>query len=521
MTRFRYYLDFGSGYQLVNVYNNNLQLVSDKSISLSFETKKLKGDITFVGINANQAFAKRAAGYFIPFKIEENVNNVWHVLYECYADIRGDYLYQSKLLKIDNFKTKASIYDKIISGLNNKFTLRNNIPFYSISQNVTSKRLDIYSIPTSLSYATYMNQYTLEGEPVTLNADPRWVNFRYYSTTGTTPNLVHRYSIQSFDYLPGIVDGWNGYNPINYQDTIVWVKDTPPPDPYTDELFNTTLLRRSHSLTDTLNYLVNGLDSSVSFLQLHANQLNLNADYQYLGYSDDFNLNEVKDIQISLKEIFDFLLIFYNNAWYVESGYLKFKTAPYFLFNSILDLTTKQIDKDKITFVYDPMPDKEIWKSQDVSLEPWVISYFQKNILTDNITFEYVSPFLHDFWYLKKKLAPSGKFAFFPFINSIQTIPTFKDLYDLYAGQSGYSEYAPFYIKSDASQLYGNVRPDVYDTRPIYKYEFDINLTSYYNFDLFQKINFANGNSGYLNKYTINLKNGIAKFEVHFDTLNF
>lgn len=523
MEKFRYYIDLGSGYVLIDVYKNNLSLKVDKSDSLIFEAKNLSGSISFLGQTAVDCFDNRTILYYVPFKIEEYNGSAWNTLLECEADIRGEYLRLSKVMTISKFQQTATENTSILAALKTPYKLAGLVQNRQISQTITSTRLDVYSIPTSLTPGAYTLSYTLEGYAVTLEVDVRWANFRYYSTTGVSPNLIHRYSIQSFDYLPGYDEGWNLYFKMLFDGDTYWAKSAVPPVTYAEETFASVLLQRPHRLDDVLYLLINGIDSGLTFDNTDSGDL-FDATQYYIGYTDECNLAEVKGLDFTLETLFKFLLEFYNLGWYIEGTKLKFRERPYIYYNSTLDWSVETVNWDSVKMAYNPIPDREKWEFADKTLDRHYISYFDKGVKTDDLVNNYISPFAHDFFVLKQQSAPSGMHIWIQWDGSTVTVRDPKYLFDLTKGSSAhlFSEYDPWYIKIDPSQSFVNLPPDVYFTRPIYSVKHKKWIDDYSAFDLFSKIDIDGdtvNNEGYLNSYVIDLNSGVAEFDLWFKKL--
>ncbi len=522
MDKFRYYIDLGSGYVLVDVYDNKLKLKPSKKDSWAVESKELTGSIIILGDTAEDAFNKKTTNYFVPFKIEEYNGTAWNDLFECNADIRGEYLRNTKSLLINSFPEAITDLSSLIGALDTSFrTTDLGLSPNGVAQTITSTRLDIFSNPTDLAQAAYIAAFDLEGNAINVDVDTRWNYFRFYSTAGSSPNWIHKYSARSFNYRPGSMNFQREYVKIQQGDTNSWVKL--PPVVYSEESWTPVLSVVSYRLDLFLDAVVSGIDSSLAFDGTDQGDTNFDSQKCYLGDGNEFNGSDVIGIKFTLKKLFNFFMNFYDMSWYLDGTDLKFRNNALLYFNSTLDWSDETIDNDSITMAYKPMPDREKWAYADASIERLIISYFDKGIKTDNVEFNNGTDMVHDFYTLLQEDKSANKLVWIVLstVGSIVQIDTPRDLWDAYIGKHTYAEYVPWRVTPDPSDAYISDEPDNWNTRPIYSLKHDKWIDDYSAFDLFSKITInGSSNIGYLNNYEIDLNSGIGTFDIWFNSIN-
>lgn len=515
MDKFRYSIDLGSGYVLTEVHDNKLKLVPSKTNSLRVETKKLTGSIVFAGDNAENAFNLRTTNYLVPFLIEEWNGSSWNDLFECNADLRGQYLRNSRTLTIDTFEEAESVLSIFLGSLQKSYkTTDLGLSPNGVAQTITSTRLDILSNPTALTQAAYIAAFDLEGNAINVEVDTRWNYFRFYSTSGSSPNWIHTYSARSFNYRPGSMNFQREYVKIQQGNTNSWVKL--PPVSYTEESWTPVLSVVSYRLDLFLDAIVSGIDSSLSFDFADAGDF-INTNYRYIGDGDEFNGSDIKGIEFTLQKLFDFFQNYLNYSWYIDSNKLKFKSNAWKFSNSLLDWSSETVSNDDVVYAYNPMPDRERWKMGDESLDRFLISYFDKDIKTSNNELDYSTDMVHDFWTLLQEGKSAGKLVWIE-LNSgtgVVVVNTMQDFFDSSLIGASFSSYARFIIPTDPSSVYSIVPLGQSDTRPVIRLKHNKWIDDYSAFDLLVRINTDFG-LGYLNSYEIDLNTGIGTFDLWY-----
>jgi hypothetical protein len=546
MDKFRYYIDLGSGYQLIDVYDNTLELLVDKSVSDMIASKELTGGISFVGQLAEDTFAKRLTGHKVPFKIEEYNGTTWNLLHECYVDIRGKYQRLSRKISLDSFQEFDKPETKIIEALKTRFNLRDLVVFtQKITFDSDSSLFNIYSDPTSLSEVDYKKFTDIEGRYTSPRfEDPRWDYFYLVGSTGVSPNIVYQWACKSFDFNPNELEG---YDKINYKGLNKWVTVTLLGDPV--DTINTVFTVENFRLTDVFNAILTAVGSSITYFDIYGegfDSINI-----YIGDSTEIANDSGQGLEITLSQIFDLLRNYHRTAWYIDDSIpsnliLKFKWDPLYFFDNTIDWTSETINTDRVEFSDPPLPDIEFFSfldqnrhdlivanssfSNTFSYSSLTLSYFDKGVPTDNNIIDKSVDFYADILGIKRADIESGKPIWINYDLALEQF-TVKDSRDLYSASDGvtfggangerYSEYTPLYVdNTDKSGPYINAISTNSNTRPIYEMIYNKFINDYSNLSLFSKILFSNSNVGYLNKYIINLKTGQARFFVRFKEIN-
>jgi len=513
--RYKYYLDFGTGYELIEIYNNSLKLKSWKELSLMIESKQLLGSFSLIGSAAERAFNIRTSDYYLPFKIEAFNGTSWNLLHECNVDLRGKYNRLSKTLEVTKFKERNRIESEVASSLDN--TLKTNqlgVFRRGISKTYASTKLEILGVNTDLDKDAYKNSYDIEGNSVSYY-DTRWDYFLWQETIGVSPNLQHVYATRKFDIKPQLNGTTNGYNEILYNSNYIWVKL--PPDPYTNESWIDFLIKESYRLDEVLNAIVSGINSSLSFDSADSGVTNWDSLNSYLGDGNEFDGKKIQGIKFTLGKLFNFWKTFYNIDWFIDNNKLKFQNNPYKYYSTSLDWSDDSIYIDEVSFIKDILPDAEEWGFLDTSLDRYYLSYFKKGVETSNNVLKYGVDILHDIITLQEGGLSGNKLIWITLDsggNAFVRSP--KQLFELYSKDRVYSEYAPYEVPINPSSAY--IPLASFDTQPIYKVKINKVINDYSSFDLFSKITISGGNVGYLNEYEIDLNTGIATFYIFFST---
>jgi hypothetical protein len=513
--KYRYYLDFGSGYQLVEIYNNSIVVRSEKKYSLVEETKTVSGSMEIYGQDAEDAFNLRDDNYYIPFKIEEYNGTSWNTLVESNADIRGEYLRKSKRLTINNFveaETNASI---LAASLTKTFSTADlGVSTTNISVSITSTRLDITSGPTALTPTQYAAAFNIENQQVT-TTDTRWNYFRWYTTTGSSPSWIHTWSARSFDYRPGSQDNQNGYTRIIYQSKGRWVEY--PPATYSDSTFSANLMTETYRFDLFLDDVLSAIDSNFGFDYTDAGDWTITNTF-YIGNGNDPSNDPIEGIEYNLESIFEFVRNYYNYDWYFDGNDLKFEYRPYIHYNSIQDWSDSFDNLDEIGFGYNPMPDRERFQLGDASLDRFLVSYFDKGINTDDNEINYRSELMHDFYTLLEGDLSKDKLVWIIYSSGTVTVNSLQTFFNSAGIYNSFCQYDRFIVPTDPSSSYSTIPKSASDTRPIYSIKHKRIIDDYSAFDLFTRITTGYGN-GYINSYDLELNTNIATFDIWMPTL--
>lgn len=540
MDKFRFSIDIGSGYNLIDVYENTLKLVVKRGVSDMIESKELTGGISFIGQLAENIYSRRTVGYKWPFKIEEYNDSTWNILHECYVDIRGEYSRLSRKLTLDSFKEFDKPETKIIAALKQKFNISDlgNTP-QTVTQDASSKLLTIYSLPTSFTQTNYKTYYDIEQKYTSPRySDTRWGYFYHVGTTGTSPNLIHEYACNSFDYNPDL----DGYDKISLNGVNYWVIVTASGDP-ADIITDSVICKRNYTLEDTIAAISESINN-IRFSNIYGN--GFSANNILIGNSSEFKNENSFDLELSLSEIFNLIRIIYCSAWYVDDGFIKFIWKPLEFYNNTIDWTTETLNVDNVDYSDSPAPDTEFFsfidadRTYDIYLNPSFtssfnystlnVSYFEKGIPTDENVEDYSLGFYADLLALKKNDIESNKPVLISY-NITNKLLFINDSRDYYLGGNAltfggknnerYSQYAPYYVNNpDKSQDYNDVPLLTTGTRPIYEIKYNKWLNDYSTLSLFTRILFNNNNEGILNSYEIDMNTGNALFYIRFKEIN-
>ena len=517
MDKFRFKINIGSGLTVVEVSDNQLTLKVEKYPSPAVESKKLSGSIKFTGSTAASIFAYRTTNYYVEFSIEEYYSAAWHLLHTCNVDIRGVYEREKKVLTVSKFINKSGTHEALESGLKNKFkTNELGVSNSEINDSVTSSRLNVYSNPTSLSESDYRAAFSLEGEASPPNDILRWTFFEYYATTGSSSNLVHQYSARAFTYAVA------SYTEIVFQTLTYWVKK--PPATYSNETLSVIQMSAALKFSDVLDALVSGIDSTLSYDSTDDGAMPVNTAECYIAFTNEFNGAEIEGIDITLGELFDFIKNYYYVSWYISSSKVKFWVDSFRIYDNTLDWSTETANWDNVSFAYNPMPDQELFAFQDETLDRLLISYFDKEIVTDNVLFDYTNKFYHDFFQLKKGSAPNNKLIWITAPSGNIAVKDPDDYWTDYDGTDEvFTEQGIYKIPTDPADAFTAVASSSLVARPIYSIKHQKWIDEYANFTVFNRIYLdgnTGNNTGYLNSYEIDLNTGIGTFDIWLNTLD-
>lgn len=540
MDKFRYYINLGTGYNLIDVYDNKIKTVIERGESDLIESRELSGSLSFVGQLAEDIFNKRSTLYKIPFKIEEYNGTIWQTFHECYVDIRGGYQRLSRVAIITKFREFDKPETKILAQLKQTFNISElgNSPL-QVLQDIVSQLLTIDSLPTSLNQTDYKTYYNIESNYTSPRySDNRWKYFYHVGTTGTSPNLIHQYACNSFDFDPLL----DGYDKINLNGVNYWVIITVSGDPL-DIITDSIVCEQNYGLTNTLNSICQAIDSTVNFSALYAN--GFSAVNTYIGNTSEFLNEDSEGIEISLENIFKLLRTIYSVDWYIDAGFLKFAWKPLEYYIDTIDWSLETINVNNIDFS-ENKPDLEYFsfldkdRKYDIYVNPSLsssfkystlnLSYFEKGIPTDNNIIDYSLDWYADLFALKKSEPESTKPVLIIYDYTLKTL-TINDSKDYYLAGNGltfggkncerFSQYNPFYVNHpDKSQAYNVATSPSNDNRPIYEIQYNKWLNDYTALSLFSRILFNNGNTGYLNKVEIDMSTGNALFYIRFKEIN-
>lgn len=548
MDKFRFLIDLGSGYTLINTYNNELKLEVERGISDAIEAKKINGSIVLSGSLAETVYNKRTVGYKLPFKVQEYDGAFWNDLHECYVDIRGQYNRLQQNLVLENFQEFETENTPIIASIKDKFNLTDlgydNIP---ILQDTTSQYLDVYSVPTALTPGDYPDNYTLEGFGSELfpkvPADSRWTPFFYVSSTGSSPNFIHQYRVRAFEFDPGDP---GVYNKITFNGKPYWVKSTQAGDPndtYTDNIIS----QQNQLLANVFNGILDAIDNTLSFNFALAGG-GFNAAASFIGNTSEFTQENTEGLELSLEQIFNFLRKTYRCAWYIDpnDNLLKFRWRPLEYYNNTLDFSTETLNVENINFAINPLPDGELNgflddnRISDIYVNASFTSsfkyskldvrYFEKGVPTDDNIINDENGFYGDLFGLKNSTPESNKPIWSVYNTATKEFFENDALGYYLAGDGstfggglyeGYAEYDRYYINNpDKTQPYNTIVGSGAYNRPIYEMEYETWLNDYVNLSLFTRLLFSNSNEGIVHSYTIDLNNGSVNFKVRFKTIN-
>lgn len=536
MDKFRYSIDLGSGYQLVDVYDNDLKLEVKKSDDSDLiPIKKLSGSISFIGQVAEDIFSKRLINYKLPFKIEEYNGSVWSVLHECLADIRKSYERLARVIKITDFEEVSISSLKILEAIDTKFNLKDISPQYltnPITHDVESVLFTVESRPTDLSASDYKIYYDIEGGYTSPRwSDYRWKYFYLISTTGTSPNIVYTFGCYSFEVDPSISE----YEKMLYFGENKWVKISTGSS--TTESINVQYSKYNYELYGTIPYMLAKIDPSITISPLYIE--GFDPYNTYIGDTSELKGEAVTGIEVSLAEIFNMLRYYYNVGWYVDNGYLKFKHKPVDYTDNTIDWSSETINLNTIDFADPPLPDSEIFSFLDSDryesiyinstvgsyVFPWakfIVSYFDKSIPVEGVVLDRSVNFYADIFNLKKVEIESNKPIWIVYDSSTEVF-TIKDCKNFYEagttpdglGGERFSQYNPWFIDNETNN-YILMSSTGSGTRPIYEINYNKWLNDYSALSLLSKILLFNGNTGYLNSYIIDMDTGSAEFKIRF-----
>lgn len=541
MDKFRFSIDIGSGYSLIDVYDNTLKLTIKRGVTDMVTSKELTGNISFIGDLAETVFNKRLTSYFLPFKIEEYNGTVWSVLHECNADARGEYNRLSRKITLSSFVEEGGYVSDVLSFLKTKFNLKELISIPStITYNAESRLLNIFSLPTDVSESIYRTVYTIDNTFNNPNVfDDRFKFFYYVGTTGTSPNLIHEYACQHFDYDPGFIVG---FNQILYQGKSVWTKVTNVGDPQVT--LNNTYSTNAYQLTDILNRIMISIGFPLTYTRFGMDFLN--SDNIYICDTSEILGENIEGLELSLEDIFNFIRINYAADWYMDVFELKFKFNPLAFYDNTIDWTTDTVNTSVIDYSYNPMPDVEVFEFLDKNrFDPLIInnsfsytfgyskfkvSYFDRKVVTSNNILNKPSGFYGDVFNIKKNNAES-KTPIWINYDAATEVFIINDSKGMYTQGDGinsgggnierFSEYTPNYEdNTDKSAPYIPVPSLGAGTRPIYEIKYNKWLNDYSILSLFTRILFNNNNEGILNSYEIDMNTGNAEFYIRFKEIN-
>lgn len=537
MDKFRYSIDLGSGYSLIDVYDNKLKTIIKRGVSDLIELKELTGSLSFIGQSAEDIFAKRTTAYKIPFKVEEYNGAVWQNFHECYVDIRGGYERLSRVAIISGFKEFAKPETKIIENLKESFNITAlNIIRFDVLQDMSSQLLRIFSRPTTLSAFNYKQSYDIEQNWTSSSfQDSRWSYFYYVGSTGSFPNVVYEWACNSFELNPDL----DGYDKITIAGVNSWVTQTASGDP-ADVTTDAIISAQNYRLNQILHAICQSIDSTVTYNDFYTS--GFSAKNIFIGNSSEFLKQDNGGIEITLASIFRCLRVNYCVDWFIEDGFMKFRWKPLEYYIDTIDWSAETINVNNIDFAEKPNPDSEFFsfldkdRDYDIYLNPgfsssfnyssFNLSYFEKGIPTDNDIEDNTVDFYADILGLKKSEPDPNKpvWVEYDFDTKVLTINDSKDHYFAgngltFGGKNNerYSEYNPFYVNNpDKSQEYNTTNILNADNRPIYEIQYNKWLNNYTDLSLFSRILFNNGNTGYLNQVDIDMDTGNAIFYIRF-----
>jgi hypothetical protein len=515
MAKFRYYIDNGSSFNLVDIYDNKLKLDVGKKISLAIKSNEIQGSFSLIGSVAETVYNNRDVKYYWRFLVEEWNGSSWNTLHDCHVDIRGEYLQKSKTLTLNKFEERDTDASTIQAAYDNGLKT-NDLGFSrnAINETYTATQQDILGVATALDKDAYQLAFDVEGNAIT-TPDTRWTYFTWQSTIGITPSLQHIYSTRKFDSRP-VKDGTtNGYVEIIFFDVYIWVKA--PPQPYTGESWGDLFLGEAYRIDNVLDAIVEGIDGGLEFDNTDFGTTNFDSTNTYIGDGNEWAQKNIQGIPFTLKKLFDFWKAFYNIHWYVDGGKLKFRDNAYKFFSDTLDWSSDSVDTDAINIINGTIPDTEKWAFGDSSLDRYLLSYFDKGILTSKNELDYSTDIVYDFAVLKQGNDSGNKLIWITLSGGSAFTETPKELFELYSKDRVFSEYAPFEVPVDPADAYNALSS--HETQPIYVISLEKWIDDYSAFDLFSKITLSGGNVGYLNNYTIDLATGIGTFNIYFDTL--
>ncbi len=512
--KFRYSIDLGSGYALLsNVYDNNLKLRFSKDDSLRIKSGSISGSIKIAGTEAVNAWAYRTTTYYVLFLVEEWNGATWNDLFECNIDLRGEYLEQSKVLILGNFIEAESQLTNVLSNIKKPFRTDDlGIAQTAITQTITPTKFDVVSAPTLLAAAAYQAAFNVENYPIP--GDTRWA---FFVLTLTTPLgggvFVYTWSTRQFLYRPGTQANLNGYSETLWGlagafggATRVWWQ-LPPAVPWTGPPFAAQLTTETYRLDNVLNAVISAFDATLSFDNADAGDLTFST-VSYFGDGNDFNNTDIIGIEFTFEKIIKWLDYYYDLSWYLDSNKLKFQAAAWEFKNVTLDWSSELTNLDRLEFAYNPMPDREKWSTSDVNVDRFLISYFDKDVKTDDVEIDYTIDLMQDFWEILKGDLSKDKLVWVRLSGGNVVVRTMKDYFDNAYILASFSEYERFIVPTNPATAYSKVGAGASDTRPVVLRKHKKWISDYSAFDLFS---FIIG-GGYLYSYEIDLDTGIGEF---------
>jgi len=377
--RYKYYLDFGSGYTEVQPFNINLTISKKRDINIVANRIVLEGNLSFKKQDFDNIVNYKNSNHrYINFQIKQLVNTTETIIFDGNANLLTSYDFNRKIVTLRQFNY-FDFYDKILNN-------------YDISYSIEDLFLDDIAIDTPLVisetvYAVkvpntgydavqYKKYYDINGRPtatIAAQQDPRWEYFLYESTNA---DGSHNYQTCAFVTKAATIDG---FEPIVLMENGVqqtyYVKK---PISVGMNFYGIWIYgNRFNEVSGMIDALLKIIDNSLSF--------DAATDITYAGQQDssgtpyvtfDINkllLGEVSDIagdgskgsSISLKKILDIFAQAFDLHWYVDGTHLKFLHVSEMTFSGSIDLTTETTNLNRIEYIDDEIPDTETFETLD------------------------------------------------------------------------------------------------------------------------------------------------------------
>lgn len=377
MERFRYSLDFGSGFVEVNPLDNDLTWIKER-ITLAAIRVKLEGSIIFAGSEYTQIKSYKDAGNrYIDIKIEQNSGG-WNTVFEGNAFLFASWDENEQSITLSRFNNDNE-YDNLLSNYDIKYGYRTfgltEITVVTPSTNSTT--VDAFRVAgTGLTPAQYVAVYDINGFNYSPIPDPRWAFFIFRSTNG---DGSHNFETMSFEFNVNSTD----FTEIkllknNFEYLSLWVKL--PPGVGSTQSFTTVVATAAYRFPDMINELLNIANSSLSFTEATAvsyvGQLDSQppftqyaffdyTKYLYAESSDVGNL-DAKQSDVTLKSLFDIMEKAFDLHWYLDGTALKFKHTTELTTSGTLDLSDETANLKRLEYIENDIPDIEVFKTNDI-----------------------------------------------------------------------------------------------------------------------------------------------------------
>lgn len=373
---FRYSLDFGAGYVLVNPFKNDLVWSNEVDINPVITRIKLSGSVTFLGDEYVDIITYRDAGNnYIVFKIEQD-DSGWNIIFEGNADVRKKYDENAKVIVLNKFNSVNDPYSKILANYKTKYAFKDlalpSIVIFSPGTETTT--LDAVKVSgTGLNPNDYKDAYDIEGHTTFGgHTDPRWAYFLFRSTDGGGHNFETMTYIFKTSVILDYTEIWFIVDGVY---TVVWVKL--PPFVGATDTFSWALVNTFNRFPDVINKLFTNSTDGLTFTEgtavTYTGQSDGGTPYAWFNY-DKYNIGEAAEIaqagnknsEISLKNVFDIMEKAFNLYWYIDGTALKFKHRTEIITSGTLDLSSITADLREIDYLNGAdIPDIESFFTED------------------------------------------------------------------------------------------------------------------------------------------------------------